>query len=450
MVSIAKALGQVKEDLRELLPVETILRGCREVGQSFRAGVLAPANAVYVFLLQVLCGNVALSALPRLSGLTFTASAYCQARKRLKVELLVWLFRWVVEKLRPLGEQVGRWHGHRLFHIDGTGVSMPDEPELAAHFGLPTGPKKGCGFPVAHVLAMFDAATGLVLELIAAPYGRHDLSDCPGMHPKLSAGDVLIGDRGFCSYAHLALLLQRNLHGLFRIHQRIIVNFRAGRRHEAMCKGPYRVKGLPKSEWLQTLGRCDQIVRWFKPQTRPRWMDPKAYAALPESMVVREFRYRIDRPGFRVRQVTAVTTLTDPTRYPLAELAELYFARWRVECNFKHLKVTLGMDVLKCKSVDGVLRELWMFGLVYNLVRAVMAAAGEQAGVEPDRVSFVDALRWLRQALWEDLPLAVTINPLRPGRLQPRVRKRRPKSYPLMTKPRKELLQALERQRVRA
>jgi hypothetical protein len=450
MVSIAKALGQVKEDFRGLLPAETIRAGCRAVGQEFRERVLGPVNVVHVFLLQVLHGNIAMAALSRLSGLEFTASAYCQARGRLKVELLVWLFGWVVKQLRPLGEAVGRWHGHRLFHVDGTGVSMPDTPVLAAHFGMPSGVKKGCGFPVAHVLAMFDAATGLILDLIAAPCNRHDLADSPLMHPKLSAGDVLIGDRGFCSFAHLALLLQRNLHGLFRIHQRIIVNFRPGRRHEAMCRGRYRVKGLPRSQWLRKLGRCDQLVRWFKPASRPRWMDPARYAALPESIVVRELRYRIDRPGFRVRQVTVVTTLSDPIRYPAEELAELYFARWRVECNFKHLKITLGMDVLKCKSVAGVQRELWMFGLVYNLVRAVMVQAGEQGGVEPERVSFVDALRWLRQALWDDVPLRVKINPLRPGRFQPRVRKRRPKGYPLMTKPRHELLQALERQRVPA
>ena len=259
---------------------------------------------------------------------------------------------------------------------------------------------------------------------------------------------MLIGDRGFCSYAHLALLLRRGLHGLFRIHQRVIVNFRAGRRHEAMCQGPYRVKGVTRSRWIKKLGCWDQLVEWFKPARGPRWMDPAAYAALPDSIVVREFRYRIDRPGFRVRQVTAVTTLTDPTTYPVEELAALYFARWRVECNFKHLKITLGMDVLKCKTVEGVRRELFMFGLVYNLVRAVMVQAAEEGEVEPDRVSFVDALRWLRQTLWDELPLRVKINPLRPGRFQPRVRKRRPKGYPLMTKPRSELLQALEQQRV--
>jgi len=127
-----------------------------------------------------------------------------------------------------------------------------------------------------------------------------------------------------------------------------------------------------------------------------------------------------------------------------------FFACRRVECNLRHLKITLGMDVLKCKSVQGVLRELFMFALVYNLVRAVMAQAAQEAGVAPDRVSFVDALRWLRQALSDEVPLRLTINPLRPGRFHPRVRKRRPKQYPLMTKPRHELLKTPERQRVPA
>jgi hypothetical protein len=450
MVSIAKALGQVKEDLADLLPAPMILSACQTVQQSFRDRVLTPVKTVYIFLLQVLHGNVAISALPRLSGLQFSESAYCQARGRLKLELLAELFATVVRRLRGAHAAIGLWRGHRVFHIDGTGVSMPDEAELQARFGQPGGQKVGCGFPVAHLLAMFDAATGFLIDLIAAPLRTHDLADCALMHPKLGAGDVLIGDRGFCSYAHLALLWQRNLHGLFRIHQRTLVSFRPGRRHEAMCKGRYRVKGLPRSLWVRRLGPLDQLVRWFKPSSRPAWMEAKTFEALPLSIAVREFRYRVDRPGFRVRQITAVTTLLDARTYPLEELAQLYLARWRVEGNLRHLKITLGMDVLKCKSVDGVGRELFAFGLVYNLVRAVMVQAADKEGVVPDQVSFVDALRWLRQALWDDGPLELKINPLRTGRFQPRVRKRRPKLYPLMKKPRLALLQALAQKKVPA
>ena len=450
MVSIAKALGQVKEDFRELLPEQSILAVCQQVGQKFRRRLLGPTRTVYLFLLQVLHGNLAISGLHHLVDFTFTDSAYCQSRGRLKVELLSGLFAVVTGTLRRAGEAFGLWHGHRVIHLDATGVSMPDTPALQKRFGQPGNQKKGCGFPVAHVLAMFDAASGFLIDLIVSPLRTHDLADCPLLHPKLSAGDVLIGDRGFCSYAHLALLLQRNLHGLFRLNQRVIVNFRAGRRHEQLCRGRFKRKGLPRSRWLKKLGCWDQRVEWFKPKKCPPWMDPATYRSLPESIRVREFRYRVEQRGFRVRQVTAVTTLLDPERYPADELAKLYLARWQIELNFRHLKITLGMDVLKCKTVNGVLRELLMFGLVYNLVRAVMLQAAEQQGVAPERISFVDALRWLRAALWDDVPLDLKVNPLRPGRFQPRVRKRRSKKYSLMTKPRWQLLQEMQRQRVPA
>lgn len=450
MVPIAEALERVREQYSELVSSEAILSACKRAGHRFRQRLLGPARLIQLFLLQVLHGNTAISHLRLLVDFAFSESAYCQARGRLKLGVLVELFGTIGTGLRRAGESAGRWHGHRVFLVDGTGVSMPDTGPLQTHFGQPGRQKAGCGFPVAHVLAMFDAATGFIIDLVAGPLRRHDLADCPQLHPKLSGGDLLVGDRGFCSYAHLALLLQRNLHGLMRIHQRIIVNFRAGRRHAGMCKGVYKVKGLPTSEWLGRLGRLDQVVRWFKPSTRPRWMDRASYAALPESIVVREFRYRINRPGFRVQEVTAVTTLLDAEGYPAEKLAELYFARWQVETNLRHLKTTLGMDELKCRSVQGVLKELYMFALVYNLVRAVMLKAAARQGVAPERISFVDAWRWLRQVLWREVPLRLKVNPLRSSRCQPRARKRRPKSYPLLTKPRQELLQDLQRQHVKA
>ena len=144
-------------------------------------------------------------------------------------------------------------------------------------------------------------------------------------------------------------------------------------------------------------------------------------------------------PGFRTREVTLVTTLLDAEAYPADELAELYGTRWRVEENLKSLKQTMKMDVLKCMTVDGVLKELTMYALAYNLVRVAMCEAAGRQGVMAERISFVDALRWLRGAEeGEEMPELV-VNPSRPGRYEPRVRKRRPKQYPLMKKPRAEL-----------
>ena len=173
-------------------------------------------------------------------------------------------------------------------------------------------------------------------------------------------------------------------------------------------------------------------------------MTPEQYAALPESLLVRELRYTIKRRGFRVREVTLVTTLLDPQRYPATELAQLYLRRWRIETNFGHLKTTLGMDVLHCKTVAGVQKEATMFVLVYNLVRMVMREAAQRQQVDVERISFIDTLRWLTTTP-PDVPLPpLIINPDRFGRFEPRVRKRRPKQYPVMKRPRAELRKALE------
>lgn len=172
-------------------------------------------------------------------------------------------------------------------------------------------------------------------------------------------------------------------------------------------------------------------------------MSREEYEALPATITVRELRYKVASPGFRTRRVTLVTTLLDPERYPAAELAELYGARWAIEVNLRHLKVTMGMDVLRCKSAEGVMKELYVFALAYNLVRRVMLQAAEQQGVEPDRVSFTDALRWLRHASPGDEWPPLIVNPKRPDRFEPRARKRRPKQYPPLSRPRHELRKAL-------
>ena len=233
------------------------------------------------------------------------------------------------------------------------------------------------------------------------------------------------------------------------MHQQVIVNFTPRRQHVVPGRGKKR-QGLPRSRWVRRLGRFDQIVEWFKPVDRPQWMTAEAYAALPASIRVRELRYRVNRPGFRVEQVTLVTTLVDAQRYSSAALAELYGMRWQVETNLSHLKRTLGMDVLRCETVRGVKKELLVFALVYNLVRAVMLEASRRQEVPLDRISFIDALRWLATARPDaDLPDLV-INPLRPNRVEPRQVKRRPKSYTLLTKPRDELRKALLKSSVKA
>src|SRR5262249_2123595 len=269
-------------------------------------------------------------------------------------------------------------------------------------------------------------------------------------HKDLRPGDVVVGDRAFASYAHLALLRGRRLHGLFRAHQRQIVDFRPRRRHAPPTAHGAAAKGLPRSRWLKRLGKHDQLVEYYKPKERPEWMSAAAYAALPEALVVRELRYDIRLPGRRTRRGTLVTTLVDARRYSARALARLYGLRWRAGTDLRHLKETLGLDVLRTRTVPGVVKGLLAFAIIYNLVRRAMHIAARQQGVEPARVSFIDAWRWLRNARPGEAVPVLRVNPERPKRVEPRVRKRRPKQFDLMRKPRAVLRQALLKQKVAA
>ena len=137
----------------------------------------------------------------------------------------------------------------------------------------------------------------------------------------------------------------------------------------------------------------DQLVEWIKPKRAPKWMTDDEYAKLPEHLIVRQLRYQVGRPGFRTKEVTLVTTLLDADLYPLLELAELYRQRWQAEQHLRDLKTTLNMDMLRCKTVDGVLKELHVFVLVYNLARVVLCAAARRQGLPIARLSFIDAVR---------------------------------------------------------
>lgn len=442
-------VSTLKQDLPRFLDQESVEQACREVGHRWRKCVLTPVEILYWFLIQVLSGNTAVEHVALLGKRLFTGSAYCQARALLPLAVFQAVLRNMVKALTPITHDEGRWRGHRTWLMDGSGVSMPDTPELQKHFGQPSNQAPGCGFPVAKVLALFHAGTGMLMDILTTPLCSHEMSGVAKVHPSLRPGDVGIGDRGFCSFVHLAMLDQNGVFGLFRVHQRQIVDFRPNR--SAAPRGSKsKASGQPRSRWLRSLGELDQVVEWFKPAARPEWMSEEEYANLPETLTVRELRYKVGRPGFRTREVTLVTTLLDAALYPLDALAELYATRWRVELYLRHLKTTMKMDVLKCKSVEGVLKELMVYAIVYNLVRLVMLKASRRQGVEVERISFVDALRWLAEAQpGEPLPPLV-VNPCRPGRFEPRVRKRRPKQYPVMQKPRSELRKLLLDQSVNA
>jgi hypothetical protein len=438
MVTILPALRQVREDLAKLLDRATVKRVCRELEYSWRDRQLDPYTTLHLFILQVLNHNTAMTHLPHLSGERFSASAYCQARQRLPLEIIQRLVDSFTRGLERSGDDP-RWHGHRVMVMDGSGFSMPDTPELQAYFGQPGKQKPGCGFPVARAVALFDAQSGFLRDIIVAPMRTHDMSRAAQLHPKLSVGDIVLGDRGFCSYAHLALISQAHLHAVLRVHASQIVSFHPHR------PGARTTTGLPRSRWIQRLGRCDQLVEWYKPYSVPKWMTAEEYAQLPEGVTVREIKYQICEPGSRVHEVVLVTTLLDAKRYPTAEIIRLYRLRWQVEVDLRDLKITLGMDRLKGHTVATVKKEVLVFSLVHNLVRLVMLRAARRQRVSPNRISFIDALRWLQTHKPNTSLPDLVVNPLRTGRVEPRCIKRRMKEFNLMNRPRQELRKRLKK-----
>src|SRR3954453_8543224 len=281
---IVSVLRRLKDAPAQQLDRPEILDACRQVRHTWRSCLLDPVALIHLFLAQILHGNTAITHLVRISGRSFTGPAYCQARSRLPLALFQELLRRVADRIRPAIDDTGTWHGHRGFVADGSSFSRPDVSALQEHFGQPSVQQPGCGFPVAHLLALFHVGTGMLLEVLTAPLCTHDMSGVTRLHPQFREGDVLLGDRGFCSFAHLALLAARGAHGVFRIHQRQIVDFTPHRGHArpGQKKAP---KGLPRSRWLRGSGPTDQVVAWLKPAERPDWMTAERYASLPEELV---------------------------------------------------------------------------------------------------------------------------------------------------------------------
>ena len=258
---------------------------------------------------------------------------------------------------------------------------------------------------------------------------------------------MLVGDAGFCAYALMAELKVRGVDSVFRLHQKRPKDMRRGKK----------------------LGKDDRLQVWSKPAQRPAgspWKK-RVWNKLPAQIEVRIVRVKIERKGFRTRCLWIATTCTDPVRYPAQQLAELYYRRWSIELFYRDIKTTMHMEVMRTKSPDMVRKELLMHAIAYNALRALILESASEHQQELGRISFkgaADLLRqWLPQAAarheqprklaeWYDELLeaiASVQNPLRPGRREPRAKKRRPKSYQLLTKPRHKFKEIPHRERYR-
>jgi hypothetical protein len=355
--------------------------------------------------------------------------------------LLPRLVRDTADGLQEGAPEAWLFHGRKVTLVDGSTVSMPDTDENQAEYPQHGNQEPGCGFPIARVVVLIALATGAVLDAAIGPRkgklsGESTL--LRSLHGRLARGDILLGDRCFCSYFEVATLLGQGVDVVMRQHKNRPVDFRSGPR----------------------LGHDDHLVVGRKPQ-RARWMGPGAYAAIPETVTIRELRVRVAQRGFRTRVLIVMTTLLDAIEFPHDELATVYRARWHAELDIRSLEQALKMDVLRCKTPEMIRKEIRAHLLVANLIRGVMAEAARRHGVIPRGLSVqgarqtmegfrselsharsADAEVW-REVAWKAIARHRVGD--RPDRVEPRVRKRRPKNYPLMHKPRWKLRKRLER-----
>ena len=313
---------------------------------------------------------------------------------------------------------------------------MPDTPENQQAYPQMSCQKPGIGFPILRFLVVFSLAVGSVIDAAFGPYKGKQTSELAlfrRLHESLDEGDVVFGDRHFCSFFEIAELQRRGVDVVLRQHQRRKTDFRRG----------------------VQLGKYDHLVMGQKP-ARPEWMDEETYRQYPDEMVMREVRIPIKGKGrkVRTRTITIATTLCDHEAYRKADLGELYRQRWHAELNLRSLKTVLQMDVLRCKTPAMVRKEIWAHLLAYNLIRKVMAQAAEEFAIEPWTISFKATLQTLRTfalplltcaktklpQMIEEMLLAIARHRVgnRPGRVEPRALKRRPKPYALLTKPREK------------
>jgi hypothetical protein len=366
-------------------------------------------------------------------------SSYCEARQRLPEGVIVRLVHQTAGRADERVSDAWLWNGRGVTLVDGTTVSMPDTMANQKEYPQSNTQKAGLGFPIARLVALISLASGVVRDLALGPYQGKETGETAlfrTLWDRLEPGEIVLGDRFFCSFFGIAGLSRRGVDVLFRMHQRRKFDFREGR-----C-----------------LGIEDHVVSWTKPE-RPEWMDQETYAQIPDTLTVRELRVTVEQPGFRVNELVLVTTMLDAETDTKEDISGLFLERWNIELDFRSIKVVLPMDVLRCKTPEMVRKEIWMHLLAYNLIRGVMAEAAEAHGKRPRHLSFKgalqtmtafqDALRWAtllaRVQLLGEMLKAIASHEVgdRFGRSEPRANKRRPKQQRYLMVPRCQARKAL-------
>lgn len=426
---------------RDILSKEVVLQALTAAEVVWKERIYSPVVTLWIFLGQVLSADhscrlaVARFNAHRLargqSKCSSETSAYCQSRKRLPEKFFSTVATLVGRKLDDRAKSDWLWKGRRVYLFDGSTVSMPDTPANQEAFPQHDAQKPGRGFPMARIAAIFSLSCGAIIDLGICRYagkGQGELSIFYQLIDMFRSGDVVLADRLYGTWRGLVLLQSRGVHAVSQLQIMRTADFRKGKR----------------------LGKGDHIVKWFKP-SYIRSLDWKTQRSLPESIRVRECRVVVRQAGFRAKVIVVVTTMLDPKECTREDLAELYLQRWNAELDLRSIKTTMQMEVLRCKTPELVRKEIWTHVLAYNLIRTIMAQAADSHRVVPRTISFKATMQTLEafQPLVSyeahckpqlrreihgrmlDCIAAHTVGD-RPGRVEPRQIKRRPKRYQWM------------------
>ena len=428
--------------LSEVLPQAELEKSVQRYVGSYRDRIYPPLVTLGLFIDQVMSADqscqdaVARSVSARVSegrapnGLN--TGPYCKARHRLPAEWLTHLCRATGQRLCAAQPAAWRWRGREVKLIDGTTVSMPDTGANQAAFPQGSQQKESLGFPIARIVGIISLGCGAVLEWALGPCEGKENGETSMLRrigEELNQGDVVLVDRYYAGYFMLAHLLKLGVDVVTRQHQLRHTSFRRG----------------------EHLGKRDHVVHWARPQ-RPVWMDETTYQNVPETLCLRETR---------VGGWILVSSLRDVRTVSKQDLLQLYRWRWQIELDFRSIKSVMQMDILRCQTPAMVVKEIAAHLLAYNLVRSVMAQAARLACLLPRQLSFKAALQQLRafeqglrhrrhadlRLAQEAIVLAISRMklPHRPGRVEPRAVKRRPKNQPIMTQPRSVLRAQLQK-----
>lgn len=443
-------LAQLQERLRAFLPAPLLAN--EEEGPNSRDRVFNLRLTFECFLWQLLkpktsCREVVrqVQALLRLHDRNLideSDSAYIQARQRLPRERLEKALHATAQAAERRAGSGGQLQGRPVKVADGSTTQLPDTPANQRRFPQPSSQKPGCGFPLIKFVVLFSLSSGAIVNVLWSSLHSHDLRLLRQLWDQLKKGDILLGDRAFGEYTTLAGLPAQGVDVVARLHHARKVDFRQAR----------------------SRGQHDGCFVWHKGVQQSKILSTTQWARLPAQITVRIVRFTASLRGFRNRRVTLVTTLLDPTLYPARELAALYLRRWQIELCLRHLKSTMGMEQLRCKTPAMAEKELLAYLVAHNLIRCVIAQAVARYPGDLERISFkgcVDALRQYsdamarapnretRRQLWEDLLLNLVLDSVRhrPNRSEPRAVKRRPKAYPLLNRPRHRFVEIPHRNR---